>query len=121
MKFLVSVLITILLSFGACLYLPWWSIALVAFIVSVLIPQKAWISFISGFVSLFLLWYFLSFWISANNENILAHRISLLFLKSDSPYYLILLTAFIGAIVAGFSALSGSLFRFTFLNKKLKD
>lgn len=121
MKFLASVIITILLSFGACLFLPWWSIAVVAFIVAVFIPQKTWISFISGLVSLFLLWYFLAFWISANNENILAHRVSLLILKSDSPYYLILLTAFIGALVAGLAAVSGSLFRNLFLRNLIKD
>ncbi len=120
MKFLLSILLTLLLSFGACLYFPWWSIAVVSFIVAVFIPQKTFISFIAGFIAIFLLWYILSFWISARNENILAHRISLLILKSGSPYYLILLTAIIGAIVAGSAALSGALFRKYFLHDKLK-
>ena len=121
MKFLVSVLITMSLSFGTCLYFPWWSIALVSFIVSVFIPQKAWVSFIAGFISLFFLWYIMSFLISAGNENILAHRISLLILKSDSPYYLILLTAFIGGIVAGMAALSGAVCRISFFKSKLTE
>lgn len=111
MKFIVSLLLTMLLSFVACLYLPWWSIAIVAFIVAVVIPQRPGRSFITGFLSLLLLWGGLSFWISNSNEHILAHRVSLLILKMDNPYLLILATGLIGALVAGFAALSGSFLR----------
>ena len=48
---------------------------------------------------------------SNNNEHILAHKVSLLILKMDNPYLLILATAVIGALVAGFAALSGSYLR----------
>ena len=82
-----------------------------AFIVSALIPQPPLASFLAGFAALFLLWGGLSFWISSANENILAHRVSLLILKNDSPFLLILITALIGALVAGFAALTGSFIR----------
>lgn len=108
MKFLTAIILIILLSFGACLYLPWWSIAIVAFVVSAFIPQKPLASFLSGFIALFILWGSLSLYISLGNENILAHRISLIILESDQPYVLIALTALLGALVAGFAALSGS-------------
>lgn len=111
MKFLISLILTALLSFGFCLFLPWWSIAIAAFIVAVLIPQKPGKSFLTGFVSLFLLWGWLSFWISNNNEHILAQKISQLILKMDNPYILILATALIAALVAGFAALAGSYLR----------
>lgn len=111
MKFFVSLLLTALLSFAACLYLPWWSIALAAFLVAALVPQKPFRSFLAGFTALFLLWGGLSFFISRANEHILAHKISLLLIKSDSPYLLMLATAFIGALVAGLAALSGSYLR----------
>jgi hypothetical protein len=111
MKFIVSLLLIMLLSFAACLYFPWWSIAIVAFIVAALIPQGAGKSFFTGFLALFLLWGGLSFWISNPNHHILAHKVSLLILKIDSPYLLMLATALIGGVVAGFAAMTGSFLR----------
>lgn len=100
-----------LLSFVACLYFPWWSIAIVAFVVTALIPQGPGKSFFTGFVALFLLWAELSFWISNNNDHILAHKVSLLILKIDSPYLLMFATALIGGLVAGFAAITASFLR----------
>lgn len=111
MKFIVSLILIALLSFGACLYFPWWSIAIVAFLVAALIPQSPGMSFLTGFIALFLLWGVLSFWISSSNEHVLAHKISLVILKLDSPYLLMLATAFIGGIVAGLAAMTGSFLR----------
>ena len=111
MKFIVSLLLIMLLSFAACLYFPWWSIAIVAFIVAALIPQGTGKSFFTGFLALFLLWGGLSFWISNNNDHILAHKVSLLILKIDSPYLLMLATVLIGGVVAGFAAMTGSFLR----------
>ena len=108
MKLLVSILLIALLSFTACLYFPWWSIAVVAFIVSALLRQTALSAFITGFTSLFLLWGILSFWISSNNNHILAHKMSLLILKMDNPFLLVFATALIGGLVAGFAALAGA-------------
>jgi hypothetical protein len=111
MKFFISFILTILLSFALCLFLPWWSIAIAAFLVAALIPQKPGKAFITGFAALFLLWGGLSFWMSNNNDHVLAHKISQLVLKMDNPILLVLITALIGALVAGFAALSGSYLR----------
>ena len=54
MKFFTSILLTALLSFAACLYLPWWSIAVVAFMVAALIPQKPGKAFLTAFIALFI-------------------------------------------------------------------
>ncbi len=113
MKFIVSILLTALLSFATCLFFPWWTIAIVAFIVTAVIPQSPGRSFLTGFLALFLLWGVLSFLISVPNEHILAHKISMIILKLDNPYLLILVTALIGGVVAGFAAMTGS-----FLKKK---
>ncbi len=111
MKFFVSIVLIALLSMAACLYLPWWSIAIVAFAVAAIIPQKPFLSFLSGFIALFLLWGGLSFFISSNNGHLMAKKISILLLQSDSPFTLVLATAFIGALVGGLAALSGSFVR----------
>ena len=113
MKFIISFILTAILSFAACLFLPWWSIAIAAFVVAALIPQNPGKSFITAFAALFLLWGGLSFWISNNNDHILAHKVSQLILKMDNPILLIFATALIGALVAGFAALAGSYLRKT--------
>lgn len=108
MKFLISVILTILLSAAACLYLPWWSIAVASFVVAALVPQKPLAAFAAGFVALFVLWGALSWYISSNNNHILAKKVSVLLLQSESPAILIVVTAVIGALVAGLAAVSGS-------------
>jgi hypothetical protein len=111
MKFITSLILIALLSFAACLYFPWWSIAVVAFLVVALIPQSPGKSFLCGFTAIALLWAFLSFWKSSQNEHLLAHKVSQIILKMDSPYLLIFATALIGALVAGFAALTASYIR----------
>lgn len=109
MKFLLAIFLTAALSFVFCLFLPWWLIAVAAFAVALLIRQQAGFSFLSAFLALLLLWGTMSLVISLANDHILAHRVSMLVIKSDSPFLLILITGLAGAIVAGLSALSASL------------
>lgn len=111
MKFIISLVLIALLSVSACLYLPWWSIAIVAFIVAALIPQHPGKSFLTGFIAILLLWGSLAWFISSNNNHLLAHKVSMIILKTDSPFVLIVATALIGSLVAGFAALSGSYLR----------
>ena len=111
MKFFLSFIVMGILSFISCMYLPWWSIAVIVFLIALLIPQNPWKTFLCAFVSLFVLWSGLSFWISNNNENILAHKISLLLFNFDSPLFLIFITGLTGGIVAGFAGLAGSFLR----------
>ncbi|MEP6712764.1 MAG: hypothetical protein ABJA37_10125 [Ferruginibacter sp.] len=111
MKFIISLILIALLSFAACLYLPWWMVAVVAFMVVALIPQSAGKAFLCGFSAVFILWFALSFWMSTNNNHILAHKISLLIIKADSPYMLMIVTGLIGGLVAGFGAITASFIR----------
>ena len=116
MKFFISLILIAALSFAGCLFLPWWFIAIAGFVVAFAIPQKAGIAFLCGFLALFILWAGLSFYISNANDNLLAHKISVLFIKLDNPYALILVTGLIGGLVAGFGSLSGRLFKKLFVN-----
>lgn len=110
MKYFLSFVLIVLFSFLLSLYMSWWSIAVVAFCVSLWLMPKPFLAFVTGFVSIFLLWGGLTWYISSANNDILAHRISMLVLQKDSPAMLIVLSALTGALVAGFAALSGSLF-----------
>ena len=111
MKFGVSMLLTVIVSFAAGLYLPFWSVGLVAFLVSVFIYQKPGMAYLMGFSSIFLLWGALVWWIDAQNDSILSQRMASLFPLGGSSALIILITAIVGAIVGGLSALSGSFLR----------
>ena len=105
MKLLVAIFLTTLLSFVFGLYLPWWSIAIAAFIATLLIPMRASRGFISGFVGIFVLWAVLAWWIDVKNQHILSKKVAEVFPLGGSSFLLILVTAIIGALVAGFAAI----------------
>jgi hypothetical protein len=111
MKFITSVILTALLSIAACLFLPWWSIAIAAFLVSAIVPQKPAVAFAAGFTALLFTWGTLAWYLSSSNGHLLAHKISMLILKMDNPFVLITATSLIGALVGGFAALTGSFVR----------
>jgi hypothetical protein len=111
MRFLLSVLLIAALSFLAGLFLPWWSIAIAAFLVAALIPQSTGSGFLSGFLGIFLLWGLLAFWIDVKNNSLLSHKIAQLFPLGGNSILLILVTALVGALVGGFAGMSGSALR----------
>ena len=117
MKFFISLILIAILSYAACLYFPWWSIAVIAFAVNLIIYQKPLLAWLSGFLAIFILWVAISFIISNNNEHVLAHKISILILKMDSPAVIILVTGLIGGLVSGFAALAGNYWRSVFVRK----
>jgi hypothetical protein len=113
MKFVIATSLTALTGFVAGIWLPWWEIAIVAFAVSVLIPQQHRNSFLSGCLGIFFLWGILAWWIDFKNNSILSQKIAQILPLGGSSFLLILVTALVGAIVAGFAALTAS-----FLSKK---
>ncbi len=108
MKFLASILLTGLLSFVIGLYIDWWGIAIVAFLVAVLIHQAPLQSFLTGFIALLLLWGGMSWYIDMQNNHVLSRKLSVLLPFGGSTFLMILVTALIGALVAGLAALAGS-------------
>lgn len=110
MRFVLATLLTAALSFLAGLFLPWWSITIVAFLVALLIHQRLGFAFLSGLLGIFILWAVLSLWISAQNDNILAGKVAKL-MKVGSSILLVLATAFIGGLAGGFAAMAGSSLR----------
>ncbi len=118
MKFLLSLILTALLAYVSGLYFPWWSIAVVAFTIAIFVNQSPGKSFLGGFLSIFLLWAVLAFIIDHQNESILSKKIAQVLPLGGSTILLILITAFVGALVGGFAALSGSLFKKIFAETK---
>ena len=113
MKFFLATLLTFLLGFIAGLFLPWWSIAIVASLIALFFRQSIGRSFLAGFTGIFLLWSLVALWIDVKNEHILSQKIAQLFPLGGSSFLLILVTALVGALVGGLAAMSGSLLFFT--------
>lgn len=111
MRFVLATLLIAVTSFIAGLYLPWWSIAIGAFLIAFLVPQGIGRSFLSGFAGIFLLWGGLALWIDAANESILSQKIAQLFMLGGHSILLIQVTALVGALVGGFAAMSGASLR----------
>ena len=106
------------MSFAACIYFPWWIVAFCSAFPLFIIPMSARSAFICGFLALFCLWSGMSFWISQNNEHLLAQQLSILIMKVGNPLALVLLTGFVGGLVGGFAALSGRYLRILILGNR---
>jgi hypothetical protein len=110
MRLLVSILLIALFSFIAGMFLPWWSLAIIAFAVGLLVPQRLWKSFLAGFLGIFLLWLVLALWLDLGNEQLLSRKIAEL-MHLPSSFLLVLITALVGGLTGGFAALSGGSLR----------
>ncbi|HEX3767802.1 MAG TPA: hypothetical protein VHT72_05460 [Puia sp.] len=110
-KYILSIVVTGLIGFLTGLYMPWWGIAIAAFVVSAAIPQKPAFSFLSGFLGIFLLWEVLAWWIDNKNDGILSQKIATILPLGGSSVLLIVVTSIIGGLVAGFAALAGTYMR----------
>jgi hypothetical protein len=86
--------------------LPWWAVAIIAFVAAAFFGVKSRQAFWSGFGAVFLVWVIIALFKSLPNNHILAARVAALF---KLPHWLVLLviTAFIGGLVGGLAALSG--------------
>lgn len=107
-KFIVTTVLIALLSFISGLFLPWWTIAAAAFVVSALIPQQPLIAFLAGFLALFLLWGGMALVIDLANGSILSTRVAGILPLHDSSWALILVTGLVGALVGGGGSLTAS-------------
>ena len=111
MKLLVSILLTALLALVGGIYLPWWSIAIAALLIGLIIPQRAGRAFLGGFLGIFLLWAIYSFSKDIPNDGILSAKVAQLLPLGGSSILLILVTALIGGLVGGFGGMTGSFLR----------
>lgn len=111
MRLLVSILLIAVLSFIAGLYGPWWTIAIIAFLVALLIPQSVGRSFLAGFLAILLLWVVLAFIKDLSNDSYLSARVAQLFKLGAASILLIFITGLIGGLVSGFAAMSGAALR----------
>src|SRR5665213_376191 len=109
MLFLIIAILSLLCGF----FLPWWTLAIVAFFAAFFVGKTSGKSFLAGFGGVFTAWTILALMKTIPNNNILARRVATMFAL---PHWilLLLLTALIGGLVGGMAALSGFLLKRAF-------
>jgi hypothetical protein len=112
MKGFILFLVIGALSYIAGWWYPWWSIAVVAFLITLVVPQRPAAAFFTAFVSIFVFWFSLAFFQDLTNDHILSSRISELFLQVQSPLAIAAVSGLIGGLVAGMAALSAAFLRY---------
>jgi hypothetical protein len=103
-------LIILILSFASGFFLPWWVVAIAAFLAAYFAGKTSGHAFWSAFVAVFIVWIVLALFKSIPNDHIMASRIARLF-QLPGWGYLLVITGIIGGLVAGFAALSGVLLK----------
>lgn len=93
--------------------MPWWIISILPFVLVFFLGTKPFPAFASGFISVFGLWVVYAYLLSAANDHLLADKVAVLLtaITKNSTRFLFLFTGVIGGLVAGLSALTGSLLK----------
>lgn len=108
MKFILQVFGTIVLAYVLEIFLPWYSIALAAFVMGYLFRSKA--NFLAGFLAIALLWTIKAWLINSGSASDLADRVAHIFSLSGKSWLLVVM-AIIGGLVGGFASLTGALLK----------
>jgi ABC-type antimicrobial peptide transport system permease subunit len=110
MKFLLSVILIAVFSAVAEYFLPWWTIAVVCFLVALFLRQSAGKSFLIGFCGVGVFWLAAAMLHDVANEHILSARMAALFHLPNYGLF-ILVTVFVGGLIGGLSACTAALLR----------
>lgn len=112
LKFLTALCLSALLAFAIGLFtLPWYSYIITSLIVAFVIPQKPSKAFLSGFLSVTILWLINMIIIDAKNEHILSQKMAHMFMLNGKSGLLIAISAILAGLLSGLGALTGSLGR----------
>jgi hypothetical protein len=113
MKFILSILLVGLVTYAIGIYgtLPWWSFVLTNLIIAIALPIKPLQSFIAGALGVGALWAGLAFGIDLANNHILSTKVAQILPLGGSYIALIIVTAFVGALLGGLASLTGSFVR----------
>ncbi|MFM7719696.1 MAG: hypothetical protein ACKO52_00925 [Sediminibacterium sp.] len=113
MKFILSIFLVGLVTYAIGIYgtLPWWSFVVTNLIIAIALPIKPLQSFIAGALGVGALWAGLAFGIDLANNHILSTKVAQILPLGGSYIALIIVTAFLGALLGGLASLTGSFVR----------
>jgi len=107
---LLKIIFTAVIAFLLQNIFPWWSAAVAAFLIAFILYSKPGSSFLSGFFGIAMLWIIWAFMANYSNDGALASRVAPIFSLPNNAL-LIIITALVGGLVGGFSAMTGSYIR----------
>ena len=108
MNLAMRILLIAVLSTVAQVFLPWWSAAIIAFAVELLLGRHDRLAFFSGFYGICIPWLLLSAYIDIKSGSVLSIRILEMFHLPGYGLILVVLTGLLGGLVGGMASLSGS-------------
>ena len=108
MKFISQLFGIIILAYVLEIFLPWYSIAVAAFVMGYAVRSK--VNFLAGFLAIALLWTIKAWLIDSGSESDLADRVAHIFSLTGKEWLMVVM-AFLGGLVGGFAALAGALLR----------
>ena len=113
MKFILSIVLVALVTYAIGIYgnLPWWSFVVTNLIIAIALPIKPKQSFLAGALGVGALWAGLAFGIDMANNHILSSKVAQILPLGGSYIALIIVTAFVGALLGGLASLTGSFVR----------
>jgi len=113
MKFILSIVLVALVTYAIGIYgnLPWWSFVVTNLIIAIALPIKPIQSFLAGALGVGALWAGLAFGFDMANNHILSSKVAQILPLGGSYIALIIVTAFVGALLGGLASLTGSFVR----------
>jgi hypothetical protein len=113
MKFILSIVLVALVTYAIGIYgnLPWWSFVVTNLMIAIALPIKPLQSFFAGALGVGALWAGLAFGIDMANNHILSSKVAQILPLGGSYIALIIVTAFLGALLGGLASLTGSFVR----------
>lgn len=108
MRFVIQVIIIIGIAFFLELFMPWWSVAVAAFVGGLLLPTR--MNFLAGFLAIGLLWLLKALVTDLSAHSDFADRVARIFMLYNKTILLIVTFALSG-LVGGFAAITGAALR----------
>ncbi|MCG8330306.1 MAG: hypothetical protein MI974_21590 [Chitinophagales bacterium] len=111
MKHLLYFILVLALAAIIQLFLPWWSMPLLAIILAYILKVKPAAAFLGGFLAAIFLWGGYAFYLNMANESIMANRIGQLF-GGLGGNTMVIIAAVFGGLFTGLAGLVGSQCRY---------
>lgn len=121
MRLALFFVLNISLSFAVELFFPWWSITIVSGIIAMILFPKYSIMLAMSFVSIFIYWSSVAFYLSMNNHHLLLQKIARLWDFDEYFFIPLIMIGCIGGVVSVVGASVGYWIRYFYINYKNRN